>query len=99
MNDRFDDLIAATDGVEPRRDFADRVMAEVDRSDPNDRIFWLELPRVARRVVPVAVLAAAAAAVWAFRATRAADDAALGGAPTDQIVVGTLDPSDDVEQP
>jgi hypothetical protein len=91
-NDRFDELIGATDRVAPRADFADRVMDAVGRSsDPNIGFFG-DLPRVAKRVVPFAVIAAAAAAFFAYRAATQADDAALVAPSTEQIVVGAIEP-------
>lgn len=98
MDDRFDELISKTQTVSPRADFAGRVMATIERpgSDPNSG-FWRDLPRVARLVVPVAMLAAAAGAVWAFRTLHDVDDAALGGDTTDQIVLGTFAPAEESE--
>jgi len=91
--DRFDELIAATDRVAPRADFTARVMEGIDRSDPNDLAptgFWGDLPRAAKRIVPVALIAAAASAILAYRAIGAADEDASFAPPADQVVANVV---------
>jgi len=73
-DERLERLFAATAGVGPRGDFASRVMGGLPRGG-----VLVALPRAARIAVPVAVLAAAAAVVWAVVATRDVDDASLSG--------------------
>jgi hypothetical protein len=96
--DRFDDLVAKTAHVTPRADFTARVMDALHAgvsSDPNLG-FFRDLPRVAKRIVPAFVLVAAAGAVWAYRATENADEAALGATPAEQIVVSSASGALDV---
>ena len=93
-DERLERLLAATSGASARGDFASRVMGAVER-EPAASGFWIDLPRVARVVVPFAAVAAVASVVWALRATRDADDAALAAHDSaEQSVVFTLDPGE-----
>jgi negative regulator of sigma E activity len=82
---RLERLRLATAAVRPRRDFAARVAAAVDR-DNTPPAGWLgDLSRAAWRLVPIAALAAAVGVVWAAQSQRAWHDAvtALGAAEVD----------------
>jgi hypothetical protein len=70
---RLDRLRRATEGAGPRADFTARVMRRISAEKIEG--WWSDLPRAARRLVPVAVLAAAVATVMAIRSTAAFDDA------------------------
>jgi hypothetical protein len=73
MSDRHEDADArlarlrdATDPVRPRPDFAARVAATIDRERESAKADWLtDLFLPARRLLPVAALAAAAAVLLA----------------------------------
>jgi hypothetical protein len=70
---RLERLGRATDAVRPSAGFNRRVMAAIEAEQP---AFWLaDLPRLARRFVPVAALAAACAVVWAVQSDSALEDA------------------------
>jgi hypothetical protein len=68
----LDELLEKTKTVEPAAGFSDRVMRAVAAERPSVLSF---VPRAAKRFVPVAAIAAAAAIVWAVTAVRADDDA------------------------
>ncbi len=81
---RLDRLRSATDPVRPGADFAARVAATIARDAA--RTGWLgDLFRPARRLVPVAALAAALGLVWAAESVRALR------APSGDANVGELD--------
>jgi hypothetical protein len=68
---RLERLRSATLGVAPRAEFTARVMRGVS----GEVGWWSDLPRAARRLVPVAVLAAAVATGLAILSSNAFDDA------------------------
>ena len=63
----------ATEAIGPRADFGKRVMRALDTGQ--DVGWWSDVLRPARRVLPVAALAAAFATVWAAESDVAFDDA------------------------
>jgi hypothetical protein len=72
-------LTRATRDVEPRRDFGARVARAVADQGPSSSAIepsWIDdIVRSARRLVPVAALAAVLSIVWAVQSDRAYDDA------------------------
>lgn len=62
----------ATASVGPRAGFSARVMSAV-ASEPAG--FWFDFSRVARVLVPIAALAAAAGVVWGIASSDAVDTA------------------------
>ena len=73
---RLDRLRRATEQVGPRADFTARVMRGISAGRIEG--WWTDLPRAARRLVPVAVLAAAVATALAVLSTGTFDDALSG---------------------
>jgi hypothetical protein len=72
---RLERLRAATEPVRPRAGFDARVAAAIERDVPPGA--WMgELPAAARRLWPVAVVAAAVCAGWAVQSERIWDAAA-----------------------
>ena len=70
-------LTNATRNVEPRRDFGARVARAVaEKGHPAVEPSWIDdAVRSARRLVPIAALAAVLGLVWAVQSDRAYDDA------------------------
>ena len=68
-------LRRATESVEPPPDFAARVLAATSRARPRS-VWWAQLGPAARRIVPFAAVAAAAAMALAWSADARLDDAA-----------------------
>lgn len=81
-DERLERLRQATAFVRARPDFGARVAAAVDReAAPID---WVaDLSWAARRLLPVAALAAAAGLVWALHSQRAWDAALTAAAEAD----------------
>ncbi len=83
MKDHDDDIDArlarltnATKNVEPRRDFGARVARAIAEQDAVIEPSWIDdAVRSARRLVPIAALAAVLGMVWAVQSDRAYDDA------------------------
>lgn len=77
IDERLAKLGKATEGVRPRAGFTAKVMsaalAQPRAATPAD--WWSDVPRVARRLLPVAAIAAAVGIVWAVRATSDVDTA------------------------
>lgn len=77
IDERLAKLGKATQGVRPRPGFTAKVMsaalAQTPAAPTSD--WWSDVPRVARRLIPVAALAAALGVVWAVRATSDVDTA------------------------
>jgi hypothetical protein len=72
---RLERLRAATEPVRPRADFGARVAAAIDREPPPGA--WMgDLPAAARRLLPVAFVAAAVCVGWAVQSERIWDAAA-----------------------
>jgi hypothetical protein len=69
---RLERLARATEGVTARPDFTARVISRLPRNPVG---WWSDLPKIARRVVPVAALVAAASVAWAVRSSFDADEA------------------------
>jgi hypothetical protein len=65
-------LASATDGVQPRGGFSSRVMARIGEEQLGT-LFALRAP--ARRFLPLGMLAAALAMVWAVSASNQVDEA------------------------
>jgi hypothetical protein len=66
----------ATRNVEPRRDFGARVARAIAEQGSAVEPSWIDdAVRSARRLVPVAALAAVLGLVWAVQSDRAYDDA------------------------
>ena len=75
---RLERLRLATDAARPRADFGARVAAAVERdaaATGASADWFFDLWRPARRLLPVAALAAALGIVWAARTERAWNDA------------------------
>jgi hypothetical protein len=69
----------ATRKVRPRRDFTQRVLAvTVSVNEPPIAVFLQDLPRIARRLVPLAALVAALGIAWGFTNDDAVDEALAG---------------------
>jgi len=89
MSDRHEDsdarlerLRRATEGAGPRADFAARVAARIEHESAP--IGWLsDLLRPARRLVPIAAIAAAVGLVWAAQSERAGRVAASAESATE----------------
>ena len=77
IDERLERLAKATENVRPRADFTDRVMraALAQKSVPAPSDWWSDVPRVARRLLPVAALAAAVGVVWAVHSSSDVDTA------------------------
>lgn len=75
-------LSRETEGVAPRPDFAERVMAAALASRPlaapPSRDWWTDLPFASRRVIPAALLVAALGVAFAAVSASASDDAVAG---------------------
>jgi hypothetical protein len=65
-------LAVATEGVRPRADFSNRVMERVG-AEQLDTVWALRAP--ARRFIPIGMLAAALALVWAVSVDRQVNEA------------------------
>jgi hypothetical protein len=72
LDQELERLARATDGVHPRGGFNQRVMLRVLAEQPG---LVDDLWSAARRLVPVAVLAAVLGLVWAVEGDRSVDDA------------------------
>ncbi len=73
---RLERLRTATEPVRPRADFAARVAGAVARDGTLASRDWtFDLSRAARRLLPVAAMAAALGLVWAVQSARSADEA------------------------
>ena len=77
IDERLERLGRATQGVRPRPGFTAKVMSAALAQAPAARTsdWWSDVPRVARRLLPVAAIAAAVGVVWAVRATSDVDTA------------------------
>lgn len=76
MDARLTRLTAATERVAPRRDFSARVAGAVSAKPAVVAPSWVDdAVRSARRLVPIAALAAVLGVVWAVQSDRAYDDA------------------------
>lgn len=74
-------LAEATTRVRPRADFTARVLAATANAPTGSARkpgFWDDLPRIARRLVPVAALAALVGVAWGVTNDDAVDDALAG---------------------
>ncbi len=73
IDERLERLASATRGVRPRTDFGARVMQAIEHEREAG---WLQdVLRSARRVIPVAALAAAVTVFWAIRSESSFDEA------------------------
>ncbi len=78
IDERLAKLGKATQGVRPRPGFTAKVMSAALAQAPaaaRTPDWWSDVPRVARRLIPVAAIAAAVGVVWAVRATSDVDTA------------------------
>ncbi|HSQ62269.1 MAG TPA: hypothetical protein VLM85_03615 [Polyangiaceae bacterium] len=77
IDERLERLGKATEGVRPRAGFTAKVMSAALAQAPAARApdWWSDVPRVARRLLPLAAIAAAVGVVWAVRATSDVDAA------------------------
>jgi hypothetical protein len=73
-------LMAGTDGVGPRPGFSNRVMARI-AEEPAGTLIALGAP--ARRFLPLGMLAACLAMVWAVSVTSQVDEALAAGDDTE----------------
>ncbi len=76
VDERLARLAKSTDNVRPRADFTARVMSAVsaEKARPASD-WWSDVPYVARRLLPVAAIAAAVGIVWAVRTSNDVDTA------------------------
>lgn len=72
LDQRLERMASATDGIRPRPGFNQRVMLAVLAEQPS---LTEDLWSAARRLVPVALLAAVLGLVWAVESDRSVDDA------------------------
>jgi hypothetical protein len=78
IDERLAKLGKATQGIRPRAGFTAKVMSAAlaqPAAAPRGADWWSDVPRVARRLLPVAAIAAAVGIVWAVRATSDVDTA------------------------
>ncbi len=77
IEERLARLAKATEGVRPRADFTAEVMSAVraEPKSPSPSDWWSDVPFVARRLLPVAAIAAAVGIVWAVRTSSDVDTA------------------------
>lgn len=75
-------LLAASDGVVPSSEFSRRVMQRIAAEQP-ETLLALRTP--ARRFIPVGMLAAALALVWAVSVDRQVDEAMASSDDTELL--------------
>jgi hypothetical protein len=71
LDARLARLGQATAGIEPRADFATRVMQRIEQ-EPAGMLISLQVP--ARRFFPISMVAAAVALLWAVAVDRQVDE-------------------------
>lgn len=77
IEERLGRLAKATENVRPRADFTAKVMGAVnaEKTKPAPSDWWSDVPFVARRLLPVAAIAAAVGIAWAVRTSGDVDTA------------------------
>lgn len=79
---RLSRLAAATAGVEPRRDFSNRVMLRIG----SEQVFGLAALRApASRFLPLGMLAAALALIWAVSVNNQVNEAVASSDDTELV--------------